>query len=67
MYLFLMESMSAEYPSSLALSTQMTKLSTDAFCGQTCVEEVENAEYLAPLKPLLSMRLEDPVDEGLDP
>ena len=33
---------------------------------QTCVEEVENAEYVAPLKPLLSMRVEDPVDEELD-
>ena len=35
----------------------------DAFFVQTCVEEVENAEYVAPLKPLLSMRAEDPVDE----
>ena len=34
---------------------------------QTCAEEVENAEYVAPLKPLLSMRLEDPVDEEMDP
>ena len=34
---------------------------------QTCVEEVENAEYVAPLKPLLAMRVEDPVDEELDP
>ena len=39
----------------------------DAFFVQTCVEEVENAEYAAPLKPLLSMRVEDPVDEELDP
>ena len=39
----------------------------DAFLEQTCVEEVENAEYVAPLKPLLSMRVEDPVDEELDP
>ena len=39
----------------------------DAFFLQTCVEEVENAEYVAPLKPLLSMRVEDPVDEELDP
>ena len=39
----------------------------DAFFVQTCVEEVENAEYVAPLKPLLSMSLEDPVDEELDP
>ena len=38
-----------------------------AFFVQTCVEEVENAEYVAPLKPLLSMRVEDPVDEELDP
>ena len=27
----------------------------DAFFVQTCVEEVDNAEYVAPLKPLLSM------------
>ena len=33
---------------------------------QTCVDEVKNAEYVAPLKPLVSMRVEDPVDEGLD-
>ena len=39
----------------------------DAFFVQTCVEEAENAEYVAPLKPLLSMRVEDPVDEELDP
>ena len=39
----------------------------DAFFVQTCVEEVENAEYVAPLKLLLSMRVEDPVDEELDP
>ena len=35
----------------------------DTFFVQTCVEEVEKAEYVAPLKSLLSMRLEDPVDE----
>ena len=29
----------------------------DAFFVQTAVEEVENAEYAAPLKPLLSMRV----------
>ena len=34
---------------------------------QTCVEEMENAEYVAPLKPLLSMRGEEPLDEELDP
>ena len=34
---------------------------------QTCVEEVENAEYAAPLKPLLSMRGEEPLDKELDP
>ena len=39
----------------------------DAFFVQTCVEEVENAEYVAPLKRLLSMRVEDPVDAELDP
>ena len=39
----------------------------DAIFVQTCVQEVENAEYVAPLKPLLSMRVEDPVDEEPDP
>ena len=39
----------------------------DAFFVQTGVEEVENAEYAAPLKPLLSMRGEEPPDEKLDP
>ena len=39
----------------------------DAFFVQTCVEEVENAEYAAPLKPHLSMRGEEPLDEELDP
>ena len=39
----------------------------DPFFVQTCVKEVENAEYVAPLKPLLSMRVEDPLDEELDP
>ena len=34
---------------------------------QTRVEEVENAEYVSPLKPLLSMRVQDPADEELDP
>ena len=39
----------------------------DAFFVQTCVEEVENAEYVAPLKPLLSMRGEEPLDEDFHP
>ena len=39
----------------------------DAFFMQTCVEEVENAEYAAPLRPVLSMRGEEPLDEELDP
>ena len=34
---------------------------------QTCLEEVENTEYAAPLKPLLSMRGEELVDKELDP
>ena len=38
----------------------------DAFFVPTCVEEVENAEYVAPLKPLLSKRVEDPLDKELD-
>ena len=39
----------------------------DNFFVQTCVEEVENAEYAAPQKPLLSMRGEEPLDEELEP
>ena len=39
----------------------------DAFFAQTCVEEVENAEYAAPQKPLFSMSGEEPLDEELDP
>ena len=39
----------------------------DAFFVQMCVEEVENAEYAAPQRPLLSMRGEEPWDEELDP
>ena len=39
----------------------------DDFFVQTCVEEVANAEYVAPLKPLLSRRGEEPLDEELDP
>ena len=38
----------------------------DAIFVQTCVEEVENAEYAAPLKPLLAMRGEEPLDEELN-
>ena len=39
----------------------------DALFMQTCVEEVENAEYAIPQKPLLSMRGEGPWDKELDP
>ena len=35
----------------------------DAFFVRSCVEEVENAKYAAPVKPLLSMRGEEPLDE----
>ena len=34
----------------------------DAFFVQACVDEVENAEYAARLKPLLSMRGEEHLD-----
>ena len=54
----------SELPSSLHSDDETEH---HAFFLQTCVEEVENAEYVAPLKPLLSMRVEDPVDEELDP
>ena len=54
----------SELPSSIHSDD---KTERDAFFVQTCVEEVENAEYVAPLKPLLSMRVEDPLDEERDP
>ena len=54
----------SELPSSIHSDDQTEH---DAFFVQTWVEEVENAQYVAPLKPLLSMRVEDPVDEELDP
>ena len=53
----------SELPSSIHWDDETEE---DAFFVQTCVEEVENAEYVAPPKPLLSMRVEDPVDEELD-
>ena len=55
------------YPSYPAQYTLMTKLSMTPSLFQTCVEEVENAEYAAPQEPLLSMRGEVPLDEELDP
>ena len=54
----------SELPSSIHSDDQTEH---DAFFVQTCVEEVENAEYAAPLKPLLSMRGEEPLEEELDP
>ena len=39
----------------------------DAFFVQMCVGKVENAEYTAPQKPLLTMRGEEPLHEELDP
>ena len=66
-YLFPMESLSVDYPSSPPLSTQITKLSMTPSSCRHVWRGVENAEYVAPLKPLPSMRAEDPVDEELDP
>ena len=39
----------------------------DAFFVQTCFEEVENAEYVPQLEPLLCMEDGDPLDKELDP
>ena len=39
----------------------------DAFFVQICVEEVQNAQFATPQKPLFSMRGEGPLDEGLGP
>ena len=58
------ESGLSELPSSIHSDDETEH---DAFFVQTCVEEVENTEYAAPQKPLLSMRGEEPLDEGLDP
>ena len=54
----------SELPSSIHSDAETEH---DAFFVQTCVEEVENAEYAGLLKPLLSMRGEEPLDEELDP
>ena len=54
----------SELPSSIHCGDETEH---DAFFVQTCVEEVENAEYATPLKPLLSIRGEEPLDEELDP
>ena len=54
----------SELPSSIH---SHDKTEHDAFFVQTCVEEVENAEHVAPLKPLLSMTGEEPLDEELHP
>ena len=54
----------SELPSSIHSDDEIEH---DAFFLQTCVEEVENAVYAAPLNTLLSMRGEEPLDEELDP
>ena len=54
----------AELPSSIHSDDETEH---DAFFMQTCMEEVENAEYAAPQEPLLLMRGEEPLDEELDP
>ena len=66
MYLFLMESLSVDYLSYLALSTQMTILSTTPSSCRPVWRKWRTLSA-APLKPVLSMRVEDPVDEELDP
>ena len=38
----------------------------DAFFVQACVQEVENAEYATPQKPVFSTRGEEPLDGALD-
>ena len=43
------------------------KADHDAFFVQSCVEEVENADYISPQQPLFSMRREEPLDVELDP
>ena len=53
----------SELPSSIQSDD---KTEHDAFFMQMCVDAVENADYAAPQKPLLLMRAEEPLDEGLD-
>ena len=53
-----------ELPSSIPCDDETQH---DAFFVQTCVEEVENAEYATPQKCLLSMRGEEHLDEGFNP
>ena len=43
------------------------KIEHDDFFVQTCLEEMENAEYTAPQKPLLSIRGEEPMNAELAP
>ena len=54
----------SELPSSMHSDDETEHLASFV---QTCVEEVENVDYAAPQKPLLSMRGQEPLDEGLDP
>ena len=54
----------SELPSSIHFDD---KANHDAFFVQTCVEEVEQAEYATPQKPIFSMRGGEQLDEGLDP
>ena len=54
----------SEVPSSIHSDHKMEH---DPFFVQTCVEEVENAKYATPDKPLLSLKEEELLDEELDP
>ena len=54
----------SELPSSIHSGNETEH---DAFFVQMCVEEVEHAKYADPLRPLLSMRGEETLDEELDP
>ena len=56
-----------DYLSYLALSTQTTKLNTTPSSCRLRWKKWRTPSTFAPLKPLLSMRVEDPVDEELDP
>ena len=43
------------------------KIDHDTSFVQTCLEEVESADYATPHKPIIAMRGEDPLNENLDP
>ena len=67
MYLFLIKSQSVDYPSYPALFTLMMKLSMTPSLCRPVWRKWRTPSPSTPLKALLSMRGEEPLDEELDP